>query len=111
MLAAESLLSVLPRERIAGVHAFAADAGFSLVAEQAQGLPLLAAGPEHLLSARPDLVLVDDASGDRLASQRADRTTEIAIRGADDRDDTLTVDLDGWPDLPITFDGGAGALL
>ncbi|HEB52375.1 MAG TPA: hypothetical protein ENI87_03865 [bacterium] len=59
VLAAESLLELLPRERIAGVHTFAADPDFSLVADAARGLPLLGASPEQLLSVRPDLVVVD----------------------------------------------------
>lgn len=59
VLAAESLLDVLPRERIAGVHAFAADPGYSLVAAAARALPSVGAEPEQLLAAAPDLVLVD----------------------------------------------------
>lgn len=59
VLAAESVLDALPRERLAGVHAFAANAGYSLVAERAKDLRLLGATPEQLLSVRPDLVLVD----------------------------------------------------
>ena len=59
VLAAESLLGVLPRERIAGVHAFAADPGYSLVAAQTEGLALLGADPGQLLAVRPDLVVVD----------------------------------------------------
>lgn len=59
VLAAESLLDVLPRERIAGVHAFAADPRYSLVAAAADALPLVGAEPERLLAVEPDLVLVD----------------------------------------------------
>lgn len=59
VLAAESLLGVLPNERLAGAHAFAADARYSLVADRAAGIPLLGATPEQLLSVDPDLVLVD----------------------------------------------------
>ena len=58
-MAVESLLEVIPRERLVGVHTIAADARYSLVADLAKGLPLLGASPEQLLSARPDLVLVD----------------------------------------------------
>lgn len=59
VLAAESLLDLLPRERISGVHAFAAEPAWSLVADRTEGLPLLGAEPEQLLSVRPDLVVVD----------------------------------------------------
>lgn len=59
VLAAESLIEVLPRERLAGAHEFAADPSYSLVAELAKGLPLLGATPEELLNVRPDLVVVD----------------------------------------------------
>lgn len=59
VLAAESLLEVMPKERLVGVHTFAADARYSLVADLAASLPLLGASPEQLLSVRPDLVLVD----------------------------------------------------
>ena len=59
VLAAESLLELLPPERLVGVHAIAADDRYSLVAAQAKQLPLLGASPEQLLSVRPDLVLVD----------------------------------------------------
>jgi ABC-type Fe3+-hydroxamate transport system substrate-binding protein len=59
VLAVESLLEVIPHKRLVGVHKIAADARYSLVADQAKGLPLLGASPEQLLSVRPDLVLVD----------------------------------------------------
>ncbi|MGK0353450.1 MAG: iron complex transport system substrate-binding protein [Planctomycetota bacterium] len=59
VLAVESLLEVIPHERLVGVHTIAADARYSLVADQAKSLPLLGASPEQLLSVRPDLVLVD----------------------------------------------------
>lgn len=59
VLAAESLLGVVPSERIAGVHAFAAEPAWSRVASEAARLPLLGAGPEQLLSVHPDLVIVD----------------------------------------------------
>ena len=59
VLAAESLLGVLPQGRIAGAHLFAADPGYSLVAARAAELQLVGATPEELLSVEPDLVLVD----------------------------------------------------
>lgn len=58
-MAAESLLEVIPRSRLAAVHAIAADARYSLVAELARDLPQVGATPEQLLSLGPDLVLVD----------------------------------------------------
>ncbi|MEZ6036811.1 MAG: ABC transporter substrate-binding protein [Planctomycetota bacterium] len=59
VLAAESLLGVLPPERIAAVHFVAATPSFSLVAGLAEGLPTVGASPSQLLSAHPDLVIVD----------------------------------------------------
>lgn len=59
VLSAESLLGVIPHERLVGVHTIAADTRYSLVADQAKSLPSLGASPEQLLSVRPDLVLVD----------------------------------------------------
>jgi iron complex transport system substrate-binding protein len=59
LLAAEVLLEIAPRERLAGVHSLAADPHFSLVAQRTTGLPLVGAEPEQLLAARPDLVIVD----------------------------------------------------
>ncbi|MBM4063155.1 MAG: ABC transporter substrate-binding protein [Planctomycetes bacterium] len=59
LLAAEVLLELAPRRRLAGVHSLAADPHFSLVAAEASGLPLVGAEPEQLLAARPDLVVVD----------------------------------------------------
>lgn len=59
VLAVESLLDVLPRERLAAVHTIAADTRYSLVAEETRGIPRVGATPEQLLSVRPDLVLVD----------------------------------------------------
>lgn len=59
LLAAEVLLEIAPRERLAAVHSLAADPHFSLVASLAAGLPLVGAEPEQLLAARPDLVVVD----------------------------------------------------
>lgn len=59
VLAAEVLFAIVPRERIVGVHGLAADPAYSLVADQAAGLPQLGASPEQLLALRPDLVVVD----------------------------------------------------
>jgi iron complex transport system substrate-binding protein len=59
ILATETLLAIAPRERIAAVHAIAADPRFSLVASEAAALPQVGASPEQLLAARPDLVIVD----------------------------------------------------
>lgn len=59
VLAAEVLLEIAPRERIAGVHELAANATFSLVADRLAGLPLLGADPEQLLAVHPDLVILD----------------------------------------------------
>ncbi len=59
ILATEVLLEIAPRERIAAVHELAADPRYSLVTDQVAGLPTVAAAPEQLLAARPDLVIVD----------------------------------------------------
>ncbi len=59
VLAAEVLIEIAPRDRIAGVHELAANPMFSLVADRVGGLPLLGADPEQLLAARPDLVILD----------------------------------------------------
>ncbi|MGB3967498.1 MAG: ABC transporter substrate-binding protein [Planctomycetota bacterium] len=59
VFATEVLLAITPRERIAGVHRFAADPEYSLVVTEAAGLTLLGAEPEQLLAARPDLVVCD----------------------------------------------------
>lgn len=59
ILAAEVLLAIAPRERLAAVHAIAADPRFSLVAAAAAALPQVGASPEQLLAVRPDLVIVD----------------------------------------------------
>jgi len=58
VFAAETLLEIAPRERIAAVHEFAADSRYSLVADQVEGLELVGAEPEQLISVRPDLVIV-----------------------------------------------------
>jgi len=59
VLSAEVLLAIAPRERIAGVTFLAADARYSAVAGEVQGLPLVGADPEQMLAMRPDLVVTD----------------------------------------------------
>jgi len=59
ILATEVLLEIAPRDRIAAVHELAADPRYSLVTAEVAGLPTVAAAPEQLLAARPDLVIVD----------------------------------------------------
>lgn len=59
VFAAEVLVAIAPRERIAGVHCLAADATFSLVVDDVKGLPLVGAAPEQLLAVKPDLVICD----------------------------------------------------
>jgi len=59
ILATEVLLEIAPRERIAGVHALATDARYSLVVAEVADLPLVGAEPERLLAVRPDLVILD----------------------------------------------------
>lgn len=59
LFATEVLLEIAPRERIAAVHALAADPHFSLVADDVRGLKLVGAEPEQLIAGAPDLVIVD----------------------------------------------------
>jgi iron complex transport system substrate-binding protein len=59
VFSAEVLLEIVPRERIVGVSVVAADARWCLVADKAQGLPVVGQSPEELLAARPDLVITD----------------------------------------------------
>lgn len=59
LLATEVLLAIAPRERLAGVHALAADPRYSLVVDDVKGLPQVGAEPEQLLAAGPDLVVCD----------------------------------------------------
>lgn len=89
VLAAESLLSALPGERLAGAHEFAADPGYSLVAERARGVRLVGSTPEALLSVRPDLVLVD-------AYTRAETLALLAAAGVPV---VRTVDPHGFADI------------
>ncbi len=51
------LLDYLPRERIAAVTELAADPVYSVVADRAQGLPIVSQDLESILSFKPDLVL------------------------------------------------------
>lgn len=89
VLAAETLLGLLPRERLAAAHAFAADPGYSLVAERAHGLTLVGATPEQLLSVDPDLVLVD-------AYTRAETLALLAAAGVPV---VRTIDPHGFDDI------------
>ncbi len=59
VLSAEVLLAIAPRERIAAVVDTAVDARWSMAAAAAEGVPRVGAGPEQLLTARPDLVICD----------------------------------------------------
>ena len=59
VLAAEVLLEIAPRRRIAAVHELAVDPRYSLVADLAGDFTLVGAEPEDLLSVAPDLVIVD----------------------------------------------------
>ena len=54
----EMLLALAPTERIAGLHKLAGHPGYSNVAEQAQGIPLIDSTPERIISLRPDVVFV-----------------------------------------------------
>lgn len=51
------LLDLAPRERIAGLSPFAADAAQSFLAEQVRGLPILSGTAEEVMVIRPDLVV------------------------------------------------------
>lgn len=59
LLAAEVLLAIAPRERIAAVHELVVDPRFSLAVADAQGLRTVGAGAEQLLAVEPDLVICD----------------------------------------------------
>ncbi|MFN9305849.1 MAG: ABC transporter substrate-binding protein, partial [Planctomycetota bacterium] len=54
VLATETLLAIAPRERLAGVHVLAADARYSLVADEAKALPLVGAQPEMVVPCPSD---------------------------------------------------------
>lgn len=51
------LLDLAPRERIAGLSPFAADAAQSFLAGRVQGLPILSGTAEEVMVIRPDLVV------------------------------------------------------
>ena len=55
---AEMLLALAPRERIVGLHKLAGHPGYSNVADQVGGIPLIDSTPERIISLRPDLVFV-----------------------------------------------------
>jgi iron complex transport system substrate-binding protein len=59
VLSAEVLLAIAPRERLAAVVDTAVDPRWSMAAAAAEGVTRVGAGPEQLLSARPDLVICD----------------------------------------------------
>ena len=55
---AEMLLALAPRGRIAGLHKLAGHPGYSNVAAQAQGIPLIDSTPERIIDLKPDVVFV-----------------------------------------------------
>ncbi|MCC7397476.1 MAG: ABC transporter substrate-binding protein [Planctomycetes bacterium] len=59
VFAAEVLIELVPRGRIAAVHELAAMPEYSLVAAAVADLPRVGPEPEQLLQARPDLVVID----------------------------------------------------
>lgn len=59
VFAAEVLIELVPRERLAAVHELAAMSEYSLVAAEVADLPRVGPEPEQLLQARPDLVVID----------------------------------------------------
>jgi len=62
-----------------------------------------------LVRAGSDLRVVDDATGDVVASSALADTTGVDIHGTDSGDDRLTVDLGGGDfAAPVAYDGGAG---
>ncbi len=58
LAAAETLVALAPRSRIAGLHKLAGDPAYSNVAEQVRGIPLLGSVPEGVIALAPDLVFV-----------------------------------------------------
>lgn len=89
LLSAEVLLAIAPRERLAGVIYLAADPAFSLVVDQAAGLPLVGADPEQLLAVRPDLVICDAFT----------RPETLALLGAADVPVVATADAASFADI------------
>src|SRR5687767_13913636 len=70
----------------------------------------LASGPNRMTLRRagPDVQLVDDVSGAEIARQVYATTRSIEIWGADEVDDTLTIDFGGGElERPMAFHGGA----
>ena len=55
---AEMLMALAPRERIAGLHKLAGHPGYSNVAEQARGIPLIDSTPERIIALKPEVVFV-----------------------------------------------------
>ena len=55
---AEMLVALAPRERIVGLHKLAGHPGYSNVAAQARGIPLIDSTPERIISLRPEVVFV-----------------------------------------------------
>ena len=55
---AEMLIALAPRKRIVGLHKLAGHPGYSNVAEQARGIPLIDGAPERIIGLRPDMVFV-----------------------------------------------------
>ncbi len=53
---AEMLLALAPRERIVGLHKLAGHPGYSNVADEARGIPLITSVPERIIALRPDMV-------------------------------------------------------
>jgi ABC-type Fe3+-hydroxamate transport system substrate-binding protein len=60
VFSAETLLEVVPTARLCGVHFLAAEPRYSRVAQAARSLTLLGASPEQWITARPDLVVIDE---------------------------------------------------
>ncbi len=55
---AEMLLALAPRERIVGLHKLAGHPGYSNVAGQARGIPLIDGAPERIIALKPEVVFV-----------------------------------------------------
>ena len=89
VLAARVVQAVDPWDRLVAVHELARDPGFSLVADEASGLPTVGASPEQLLSARPDLVVVDAFT----------RAETLALLAAADVPVVRTADPRGFDDI------------
>lgn len=55
---AEMLLALAPKEKIVGLHKLAGEPGYSNVAGQARGIPLIDSTPERIIALKPDMVFV-----------------------------------------------------